>query len=101
MYYKRPVTAPILRNRLMIVVTHLNGSQFAINPDLIEKIHANPDTTLSMVDGSFVIVREPLEDVIEIIRGYRASVLRMARDLPDPPQPVAKLAAVPARPTGK
>lgn len=85
----------------MIVVTHLNGSQFAINPDLIEKIHANPDTTLSMVDGSFVIVRESLDDVIEIIRGYRASVLRMARDLPDPSQPVAKLSAVPSHSAGK
>lgn len=85
----------------MIVVTHLNGSQFAINPDLIEKIHANPDTTLSMVDGSFVIVCEPLESVIEIIRGYRASVLRMAWDLQDTPQPVARLAAIPRHPTGK
>ena len=45
----------------MIVVTRLNNSQFAINPDLIERINSNPDTTLVMVDGSKYIVTESMD----------------------------------------
>ncbi|TFD87316.1 hypothetical protein E3T61_16020 [Cryobacterium lactosi] len=62
----------------MIVVTRLNDSQFAINPDLIERIHVNPDTTLVMVDGAKFIVTESLTEVIEKIAAYRAHVIGLA-----------------------
>lgn len=70
----------------MIVVTRLNDSHFAINPDLIERIHANPDTTLVMVDGAKYIVIETMADVIERIAAYRARVLSLAFE-PQPPTP--------------
>ena len=66
----------------MIVLTRLNDARFAINPDLIERIHANPDTTLVMVDGSKYIVTESMQAVIEQIAAYRALVISMARDIP-------------------
>lgn len=66
----------------MIVLTRLNGSQFAINPDLIERIHSNPDTTLVMVDGAKFIVTEPMDVVIESIAAYRAHVISLAYALP-------------------
>lgn len=66
----------------MIVLTRLNDAQFAINPDLIERIHANPDTTLVMVDGSKYIVTESMQAVINEIAAYRALVISMARDIP-------------------
>lgn len=66
----------------MIVVTRLNDSQFAVNPDLIERIHAHPDTTLVMVDGATYIVTETMAEVIEMIAGYRAHVIALARALP-------------------
>jgi flagellar protein FlbD len=66
----------------MIVVTRLNESRFAVNPDLIERIYASPDTTLAMVDGAKYIVTETMEEVIEMIAGYRAYVLNLARGLP-------------------
>ena len=62
----------------MIVVTRLNDSQFAINPDLIERIHASPDTTLVLVDGSSYIVTETLDELIELIARYRARVIALA-----------------------
>ncbi|WP_223692913.1 flagellar FlbD family protein [Leifsonia poae] len=73
----------------MIVVTRLNESQFAVNPDLIERIHASPDTTLVMVDGAKFIVTESMADVIEKIAAYRARVIALAHDLPmvAPPRP--------------
>ena len=64
----------------MIVVTRLNDSRFAINPDLIERIHANPDTTIVMVDGSTYIVTETMTEVIDRIALYRAHVIALARD---------------------
>ncbi|MCU1636126.1 MAG: flagellar protein FlbD, partial [Cryobacterium sp.] len=48
----------------MIVLTRLNESQFAINPDLIERISENPDTTLVMIDGAKYIVTESMDEVI-------------------------------------
>ena len=64
----------------MIVVTRLNDSQFAINPDLIERIHSNPDTTIVMVDGAKYIVTESMDEVIQRISAYRARVLALAYD---------------------
>ncbi|MFC5930095.1 hypothetical protein D6T64_09145 [Cryobacterium melibiosiphilum] len=64
----------------MIIVTRLNNVQFAINPDLIERIHANPDTTLIMVDGANFIVTETMAEVIERIATYRAHVIALAYD---------------------
>jgi flagellar protein FlbD len=65
----------------MIVVTRLNSSQFAINPDLIERIHVNPDTTLVMVDGAKYIVTESMSEVIDRITRYRATVIAMTHEL--------------------
>lgn len=62
----------------MIVVTRLNDRQFAVNPDLIERIHASPDTTLVMVDGAKYIVTESLTEVINRIAMYRARVIALA-----------------------
>ncbi|MDJ0319339.1 flagellar FlbD family protein [Pseudarthrobacter sp. PS3-L1] len=66
----------------MIVVTRLNGSRFAVNPDLIERIHESPDTHLLTLDGAAYVVQESLAEVVELIANYRAYVLSRARDLP-------------------
>jgi len=36
----------------MIVLTRLNGPSFALNPDLIERVEANPDTVVVLVGGA-------------------------------------------------
>jgi len=64
----------------MIVVTRLNDSHFAINPDLIERITANPDTTLIMVDGAKYIVTESMCEVIDRISLYRATVIALTHE---------------------
>jgi flagellar protein FlbD len=65
----------------MIVVTRLNKSQFAINPDLIERIHSNPDTTLVMVDGAKYIITESMAEAIDKIASYRARVIALTHEL--------------------
>jgi len=71
----------------MIVVTRLNDSRFAVNPDLIERIHETPDTTLIMVDGAKYIVTEPMSEVIEMIARYRARIVAIAYDEPHATSP--------------
>jgi flagellar protein FlbD len=78
----------------MIVVTRLNDSQFAINPDLIERIHENPDTTLVMVDGAKYIVTETMAEVIDLVARYRSRIVSLAYD--EQPQPARTLELVPA-----
>lgn len=68
----------------MIVVTRLNRSRFALNPDLIERIQASPDTTIMMVDAATFVVTETMDEVIEKIIHYRASVLAAASNWINP-----------------
>ncbi|GAA2448684.1 flagellar FlbD family protein [Agromyces mediolanus] len=80
----------------MIVVTRLNGSSFALNADLVERIHATPDTTLLMVDGTNYVVTESVEEVIERIVEFRARVLARAQELDrGTPAPVTRLTLAP------
>lgn len=79
----------------MIVLTRLNDTQFAVNPDLIERVHANPDTTLVMVDGATYIVTETMAEVIELIVDYRAQVISRARDMPSGAHGAGQLGLVP------
>lgn len=65
----------------MIVVTRLNGSTFAVNPDLIERVHSSPDTTIVLVDGTTFIVTESIGEVIDEIAGYRARVIALAHSM--------------------
>lgn len=62
----------------MIALTRLNGTRFAVNSDLIERIDASPDTVITLVDGTKYLVAEPLDEVIEAIRAFRASVVANA-----------------------
>jgi uncharacterized protein YlzI (FlbEa/FlbD family) len=66
----------------MIVVTRLNDTRFAVNPDLIERIQESPDTTLTLVGGTSYVVRESMEQVIEMIMKFRAGVISHARAMP-------------------
>ena len=59
----------------MIMLTRLNGAPFALNPDLIERAEATPDTVVFLVDGKHYVVSEGLDEVIARIRHARAAVL--------------------------
>jgi flagellar protein FlbD len=62
----------------MIVVTRLNGAPMALNSDLIERAEETPDTVLTLVDGTKYVINESVEELIDKIREYRASVLALA-----------------------
>tara|TARA_B100000614_G_scaffold262851_1_gene299115 strand:+ start:2575 stop:2772 length:198 start_codon:yes stop_codon:yes gene_type:complete len=58
----------------MIQVTRLDGREFYINPHQIEYIELNPDTTLIMLSGKRLIVREDYQTVLERIIDYRREI---------------------------
>jgi flagellar protein FlbD len=58
----------------MVRLSRLNGQVIAVNPDLITWIEVTPDTTLSLLGGDKVMVRESLDDVIERIVAFRREI---------------------------
>ncbi len=49
----------------------LDGTEYNINPHQIESIETHPDTTLIMLSGKKVIVREKPEQILQRIIEYR------------------------------
>ncbi|MGZ4604742.1 MAG: flagellar FlbD family protein [Blastococcus sp.] len=65
----------------MIRVTRLNGERFALNPDLIERVEAHPDTVAFLIDGTKYVVRESVDEVLTEIREYRAGILATSYEM--------------------
>lgn len=65
----------------MIVVTRLNGPQFGVNPDLLQRIDSAPDTILTLIDGTKYIVEESMSEVIELVNEHRSQLLARAHDI--------------------
>jgi flagellar protein FlbD len=58
----------------MIAVTRLDGTEYWLNPHQIEYMEKNPDTTLTMLSGKRIVVKEGPEAVIERIVAYRVLI---------------------------
>ena len=68
----------------MIVLTRFSSERIAINADLVARVETNPDTRVTLIDGSRYIVTEPMEVVIRLVEEHKARVLALARSLPAP-----------------
>ncbi|MBK7722280.1 MAG: flagellar FlbD family protein [Austwickia sp.] len=78
----------------MITVTRRNGTTFALNPDLIERVEATPDTVVTLVSGTKYIVAESVQDIVDEVCHFRAAVL-IASTTPQPePAPLVRLHSV-------
>lgn len=63
----------------MIILTRLGvGLPLAVNPDLIERAERTPDTVITLVDGSKLVVVETLDEVMARVRAWRAAVVAEA-----------------------
>ena len=58
----------------MLKLTRLNNHIVAINPDHISWVESTPDTTLSLINGEKLMVREPLDVLIQAVIQYRRLV---------------------------
>jgi len=59
----------------MIELTRLNGSLLVVNSDLIQYAEAAPDTTLTLLNGEKVVIRESTSEVIDLAVAYRARIM--------------------------
>jgi flagellar protein FlbD len=59
----------------MIKVTRLDGVEYYVNPHQIESIEINPDTTLVMLSGKHLIVRNEVDDVLAKIEAWRRRIM--------------------------
>lgn len=73
---------------IMILVTRRNGTGFALNPDLVERIEATPDTVVHLVNGTKYVVTETLDELITAIRAYRVSIVIGAEAVSSGAEPV-------------
>ena len=55
----------------MIKVTRLNGTEYLLNPHLIESVDRTPDTTVTLVSGKKVVIKETPDEVVAEIVKYR------------------------------
>ena len=49
----------------MITVTRLNGKPLVVNAELIRTVEENPDTTITLVNGDHILVREAMSEIVE------------------------------------
>uniref|UniRef100_A0A831XMN4 Flagellar protein FlbD n=1 Tax=Geobacter metallireducens TaxID=28232 RepID=A0A831XMN4_GEOME len=66
----------------MIKLTRLDGSEFFVNPDLIETIEETPDTHLTLANGKKYLVLEKTPVIVDKIVSFKAIVLRRAQPGP-------------------
>ena len=55
----------------MIKVTRLNGTEYLLNPHLIESVDKTPDTTITLVSGKKVVIKETPKEMVDEIIAYR------------------------------
>lgn len=59
----------------MIQLTRLNNKLLVLNADLVQFIEQAPDTVITLITGEKVLVKEPLDQVVEQIVAFRRCVL--------------------------
>ncbi len=79
----------------MIMLSRLNGLPFALNPDLIERAEATPDTVLTLCDGTKLLIGETVEELVARVREYRAQIVSLADTVTVPRQAAPVLNVVP------
>jgi len=54
----------------VIAVTRLNGKRFVVNAEQIRYIESTPDTIVTLMNGDKLMVKESLEEVVELAIQY-------------------------------
>lgn len=58
----------------MVKLTKLNGGAIYVNPHQIEYVECNPDTTLIMLSGKRLVVKETYKQLFDTIVAYRREI---------------------------
>lgn len=60
----------------MIRVTGMNGKEFIINDEQIEKIEEVPETVITLMNGNKYIVEESSNEVIDKVINFKKQVFK-------------------------
>ncbi|HEV2886345.1 MAG TPA: flagellar FlbD family protein [Jatrophihabitans sp.] len=69
----------------LILLRRLGGPVFTLNPDLIERAEATPDTVVTLIGGNKYVICESLDELVELIRDYRARIIASAEAMTSDP----------------
>jgi flagellar protein FlbD len=70
----------------VILLTRFHsGEQFAVNPDLIERVEETPDTVITLTNGAKHVVQESIDDIVETVQIYKAATLALAVKMAEDP----------------
>ncbi|MEM1355194.1 MAG: flagellar FlbD family protein [Planctomycetota bacterium] len=61
----------------MITITRLNGKQMVVNAELIKFVEATPDTIIKLTTGDSIIVKETMQEVVELATDYGRSLRKL------------------------
>ncbi len=61
----------------MITVTRLNGKPLVVNAELIRSVEENPDTTITLINGDHILVREKMPDIVAKTIDYGRHLRRL------------------------
>ncbi len=64
----------------MIEVTRMNNTKLMINAELIQFVEETPDTTITMVSGNKIIVKESRQEIKNRVILYRMEIFRPILD---------------------
>ncbi|MEM1211524.1 MAG: flagellar FlbD family protein [Planctomycetota bacterium] len=61
----------------MITVTRLNGKPLVINAEIIRTVESNPDTTIKLLNGDTILVKENLQEVVDLAIDYGRALRKL------------------------
>lgn len=61
----------------MISLTKMNGEKFVLNAELIKTVESLPHTVITLAGNEKLLVREPLEAVVDAVIEYRRRIFGM------------------------
>jgi flagellar protein FlbD len=60
----------------MIRLKRLNNEEFVLNADYIETLEATPDTVVTLTNGKKLMVKNPVEDIVNQVIDYKRLCLQ-------------------------
>lgn len=60
----------------MILVTKFDGTPIMLNADWIQSVENTPDTLITLTTGYKLLVREPVEKVVQAFHAYKQQALK-------------------------
>jgi len=61
----------------MITVHRLNDQPLVVNAELIRTVESNPDTTIKLINGDTILVKESMQQVVELAVEYGRSLRKL------------------------